>query len=627
MSSDAFFVTEAQEQQLDLLTHLIQFGDEVLIVTGEEGSGKTTLMARIEQRLQTRWSICCHDALAEPLLSQLFPHIASAARFDDSTSDPEHLIADFQHHLSHTFEQDSLLVMVDSAEQLEGDALQALLYLASLQHDGTALIRVVLIALPDLKLRLMQPELAPLSKKSRLLSIDPIASNQIEPFIQFLQQQGRIEQLPDAKLLRQIIRRSRGNPQQILLQLQLPQIASAAGVGIGWPWIGGVAVVIVTLSALLWVDFGQLATDTAPKTAPSEGRVELKPESETRPDEPFYPNELARQLAQQQLAEEPVRALVEPRPLLPPAAEQPLMAEEDRVTPAQERRPDTSVAVAQEPLQVENSEIDSLEPSAVSPEPVVTVTDPEPEPEPEPLVATEEVGEVGGESENNADWLASQPPQNYTIQLIALSDASAITRFVQERGLQGELVEVTTTKNSRPLYTLIEGSYRDRAAAMAAVTKLPQGISTWVRTLESLQSQASQSRHLTSPVAPKRVAGEREEGGQTTTERQAADPIQSRDVAWLWSQQPDLFTIQLISSSERERLEQFARQYDLATEAVIIATKREQRAWYQLFYGTYTSRSEALVAIGLMADELQRSRPWVRSYGAVQEDMGADSAN
>ena len=41
-----FYGGTALMQRLDLLTHLTQFGESVVVVTGPKGSGKTTMLSR-----------------------------------------------------------------------------------------------------------------------------------------------------------------------------------------------------------------------------------------------------------------------------------------------------------------------------------------------------------------------------------------------------------------------------------------------------------------------------------------------------------------------------------------------------------------------------------------------------
>lgn len=53
-----FYVSKALKQRLDLITHLTQFGDAVIIVTGPEGSGKTTLCKRFRDYAKEGWLLC-----------------------------------------------------------------------------------------------------------------------------------------------------------------------------------------------------------------------------------------------------------------------------------------------------------------------------------------------------------------------------------------------------------------------------------------------------------------------------------------------------------------------------------------------------------------------------------------
>ena len=70
-------------QRLDLLTHLTQFGDSVVLVSGPPGSGKTTLLSRFIGQANNQWRLCPIDAADD--FSQFPDRLADTLAADRTT--------------------------------------------------------------------------------------------------------------------------------------------------------------------------------------------------------------------------------------------------------------------------------------------------------------------------------------------------------------------------------------------------------------------------------------------------------------------------------------------------------------------------------------------------------------
>jgi len=87
-------------------------------------------------------------------------------------------------------------------------------------------------------------------------------------------------------------------------------------------------------------------------------------------------------------------------------------------------------------------------------------------------------------------WLLRQSPGSFTLQLIGVGDEQAVTAFIQRHKLQGDTAYFRTKSNGRPWFPVLYGTYPNRTAAVAARSKLPQGLSSqgvWPRSLASVQ--------------------------------------------------------------------------------------------------------------------------------------------
>ncbi len=75
------------------------------------------------------------------------------------------------------------------------------------------------------------------------------------------------------------------------------------------------------------------------------------------------------------------------------------------------------------------------------------------------------------------DWLAKQPKQNFTLQLLASASMETIGYFAGQEGLAGPLASFVVDKDGETLHVLTQGSYTNRVEAEQAAKSLPKGIS------------------------------------------------------------------------------------------------------------------------------------------------------
>jgi DamX protein len=92
-----------------------------------------------------------------------------------------------------------------------------------------------------------------------------------------------------------------------------------------------------------------------------------------------------------------------------------------------------------------------------------------------------------------ANWIASQNPEHYTIQLVATRSEMAVSRFIEEHNLGGNTGYFTHQQDGATWYTLVYGSYPSRDAAKSAIATLPPTLrkaSPWVRKFGDIQQLA-----------------------------------------------------------------------------------------------------------------------------------------
>ncbi|WP_340611242.1 SPOR domain-containing protein [Xenorhabdus bharatensis] len=80
------------------------------------------------------------------------------------------------------------------------------------------------------------------------------------------------------------------------------------------------------------------------------------------------------------------------------------------------------------------------------------------------------------------------------------------------------------------------------------------------------------------------------------------------------------FTLQLSSASRPDTLIAFAKKNNLSHYKVY-ETKRNDKTWFILIYGSYNSASDAKKAIASLPVDVRTQKPWVRKLQQVHQDL------
>ncbi|VAX13577.1 hypothetical protein MNBD_GAMMA24-1572 [hydrothermal vent metagenome] len=211
-------------------------------------------------------------------------------------------------------------------------------------------------------------------------------------------------------------------------------------------------------------------------------------------------------------------------------------------------------------------------------------------------------------------WISKQNPAHFTLQLLGSRHKESLRTFIKRRGLQqAELAWFARLRNRQPWYTLIQGRYPNRAQAERAANTLAKkipAIKPWIRHFADIQKLIRQPA-LTPPPAAISVI--------STAPPAASDKTTS--AAWLWSQDPSHYTLQLLGGRTEAGILRFIQRHKLAGKAVYYRTTRNKRPWYILVYHSYPDYTRAKAAIAKLPDSLRKTRPWPRSFASIQAEL------
>ncbi len=91
---------------------------------------------------------------------------------------------------------------------------------------------------------------------------------------------------------------------------------------------------------------------------------------------------------------------------------------------------------------------------------------------------------------HGVDWVKAQPPNHYTIQLIASPRAQDLPAFVQQHALSGDLAMTTELRHGQVWYGLLYGSFKTKAMVNQALAALPPATTkagAWMRRFRDLR--------------------------------------------------------------------------------------------------------------------------------------------
>ncbi len=245
------------------------------------------------------------------------------------------------------------------------------------------------------------------------------------------------------------------------------------------------------------------------------------------------------------------------------------------------------------------------------------------------------------------NWLKQQVDTNYTIQLFGSYNKKAIDDLVTKHSLKGEILRFETQKEGKPWFTMTYGNFSTKQEANAAVVTLDPALTNpmpWIRSLGGIKeklglgikpvtkTEASQKTLLTRTTTLATDGLSINDPSKTTKSTSSVTQVSSpatvappkvKDEAWIWTQNPASYTLQLIALSSKAGVDDYIKKFNLQSESVYFKTIRNNKLLYVLLYGHYLDKAKALEAGENLSAKITGSKPWVRRFSAVHEMMSS----
>ena len=502
-NSDEFFLLDPQRaQHLNMLYHLAQNSELMLVVTGVEGSGKTSLLQHFIDMGDETWRSCVVDANSMMNPEQLLIHIAEGFGLPQDSVNFGNGLEMLNKRLVEMKRSELVSILViDDAHELPAASLTMLMKLSELSDENEGLLRFVLFSEPQIVEILNASALKDVRYRvTHTLEMPLLGEQETKNYIQHrLSVAGLDGQSPFTNgQLKKIYRASEGIPGKInqlahkALLGKHPRTPTAATSPSNTNKLRSGITVLVILAITIGITwfftrdaFNKLSdhlntTDlpvdktvtgeptttrqlplmpAKPITAPAKSDSQV---ASVAPKNPEPTNDVATKkkvinvyaLRQPDIKTKPITNIDKPKePALKTEIADATPLPEKIIKPAVE----TKAVVTEKPVTVKpaTSEQTKTEPEKkklIAPKPVIA----------KPVAPS---------------WISQQNPKHFTLQVMGSHEQNSIITVMHAHKLNPKKASVLHTRlNGKDWYILVYGSYNSRDKARAAVPTLPKGL-------------------------------------------------------------------------------------------------------------------------------------------------------
>ncbi|MFV2059451.1 MAG: SPOR domain-containing protein [Gammaproteobacteria bacterium] len=608
------FIDADRSQRLNMLHHLTQYSDLLLIVTGEEGVGKTSLLHRFEIMADDDWQICNINANALMDSDQLIRNIISGFGFNTqyaSSNNIKHLFIEDLSELKHS--GIIPILVIDDAHELPIETLESIFQLADTELNGQRLLRVILFSDPTIDVTLKSSKISHLQERvTHSMELTPFSEEQTEQYIYHrLTVAGLKGDNPiDQKILRRIYRGSDGYPDQIN---KLTHIALQDGVddanndalfselNYHFPTrkyliSGSIAAIIIGIVLTiqdtindLFEDSEQIVLNLPMDHNASKKKIEIEKKViiKTKPVAPPS-NEKNTATKKQDMAQTISVAEKPAAVALPVQAikEQPKVNLEERI-----------ILLDKE---LKSSSTDPLDTTVVTTKPETTqnsitqktVTAKEIQKQTKPILVLPEIKAIKPQT-----IFASKKPQQLSLIGSGFSERSFVT--------------VKWANNTKRLSSQQVKVINDKLIEISLTTGLKP--EEWAVTITHPKNGKSLSKtfHVI----------------QTEQQLQTSKSTNIKDENWILSQNKEFFTLQLLGAKNKDDIIKFANKKKFKGQYAMFTSVRNGEIWYHLIYGTYKDKVTALNTVQAIPKKIGIGKPWIRPLLDVQNAIKRQKEN
>jgi general secretion pathway protein A len=183
---DVVFMSDVHKEGLAVLRYGVIDRKSFLLLTGEVGVGKTTLLQKLASSLDTKFHTCL---LANPTLSvrDFYFYLAESYGLGDIDSNKAQFIISLSRFLKECAVKDErVLLIIDEAQALPADLFEEIRLLSNQQFSEHGVMSIFLVGQPELNARLGGERLLPLRQRIGIrFHLNPFNLEETKEYIRF----------------------------------------------------------------------------------------------------------------------------------------------------------------------------------------------------------------------------------------------------------------------------------------------------------------------------------------------------------------------------------------------------------------------------------------------------------
>lgn len=183
--SNLYFASHSHSEAFSHLTFGIQYRKGIIAITGEIGTGKTTLCRTLLSGLdkQTKTALILNPKFSdEELLRIILQDLDISGNF---SSKFELVTALNDYLLSESSKGNNVVIIIDEAQNLSIEQLESIRLLSNIETEKDKLLQIVLVGQPELKKKLALPELRQLNQRIAVrYHVKPLSKKEVNDYVQ-----------------------------------------------------------------------------------------------------------------------------------------------------------------------------------------------------------------------------------------------------------------------------------------------------------------------------------------------------------------------------------------------------------------------------------------------------------